>query len=176
MRIGHPLSPRARERYRTVPLPKGDLLRTFLYSALLAAALIGLAVLLGGCSAAANEIDSPKPKPKPEQTQARFTRGEILRMTAHAVAAGADAATTIVDARHGCLEGDPLIRPIIGLHASAPRVVALSAAEVLVVSYLAHRYPSGRTGRVLRIAQLALTGAHTEGAINNALLAHRGYK
>lgn len=52
MRIGHPLKPmggRAREQYRTAPIPRGNLLRTFLLSALLAAILIAIAVVLGGC-------------------------------------------------------------------------------------------------------------------------------
>lgn len=51
MRIGHPMLPRARERYRTVPVPRGALLRAFLLSALIAGILCGIAVYLGGCDA-----------------------------------------------------------------------------------------------------------------------------
>lgn len=51
MRLGHlkPMAERAREPYRTVPIPRGSLLRTFLLSALLCAVLIALAFIMGGC-------------------------------------------------------------------------------------------------------------------------------
>lgn len=51
MRIGHlkPMGQRAREPYRTVPIPRGSLLRCFLLSALLAAVLIAIAFAIGGC-------------------------------------------------------------------------------------------------------------------------------
>jgi hypothetical protein len=43
------MSPRGREPYRTVPVPRNALLRAFLVSTLVACLLCAIALWLGGC-------------------------------------------------------------------------------------------------------------------------------
>jgi hypothetical protein len=103
--------------------------------------------------------DTPVPKSRLNGIE-RLRRPETLAVL-QGLAVLADAKTTHDFVSRGCVEVDPLTRPLIGLRPAYSRMIPLGIAEVAASYALARKWPR------LRWLQVGFTASHGGAAFHN---------